>query len=139
MLVFFIHLLWEKFREITLGGLFPHGVLPTPNLLEKKKNHCGRATATMGSVTSDSSSVVAEGAPALAAAGEGSAAAAGAAGAAGGSAWCSQGGENGWRKKVPVSGWRICKCGICIVDFLLKNVLFVVCNPEISLEEEFLI
>lgn len=73
-------------------------VLPTPNLLEKK-NHCGRATATIGSVTSDSSSVVAEGAPALAAAGEGSAAAAGAAGAAGGSAWCSQGGERRVEKK----------------------------------------
>lgn len=97
----------------------------------------------MGSVASDSSSVVAEGAPALAAAGEGegSAAAAGAgAGAAGGSASVQCGGvKTGGEKKFPFQAGKNCKCGICIVDFLLKNVLFVVCNPEISLEEEFLI
>lgn len=80
--------------------------------------------------------MVAEGAPALAAAGEGSAAAAGAAGAAGGSAWCSRGVKTGGEKKIPFQAGRNCKFGICIVDFLL---LFVVCNPEISLEEEFLI
>jgi len=91
-LCWFLHTYFMgKIPVSTLGGLFPHGVLPTPNLLEKKI-HCRRATATMGSVTSDSSSVVAEGAPALAAAGEGSAAAAGAAGAAGGSASVQPGG-----------------------------------------------
>ena len=96
---FFIHLLWEKFPVSPWVVYFPM-VFYLPPTTFGKKNHCGRATATMGSVTSDSSSVVAEGAPALAAAGEGSAAAAGAAaGAAGGSASVQPGGENGWRKK----------------------------------------